>query len=131
GFKWWLIQWFEATETAYYCATNFPHTLRLGGIYNCSLDGWLYNFCSRCKELLDGTEQWVDDESRSRYERMIQLSATSLDSESGSTPISAEEAFVSVMEKDQSGHICCGGSRETRRTWYGTGEGMSSTDYQQ
>ncbi|MQL80509.1 hypothetical protein Taro_012978 [Colocasia esculenta] len=85
----------------------------------------------RCKELPDGTEQWVDDESRSRYERMIQLSTTSLDSESGSTPISAEEAFVSVMGKDRYGRICCGGSRETRRTWYGTGEGPSSTDYQQ
>ncbi|MQL88072.1 hypothetical protein Taro_020624 [Colocasia esculenta] len=41
----------------------------------------------RCKELPDGTEQWVDDESRGRYERMIQLSTPSLDSESGSTPI--------------------------------------------
>ncbi|MQM19530.1 hypothetical protein Taro_052537 [Colocasia esculenta] len=49
-------------------------------------------------------------------ERMIQLSATSLDSESGSTPISAEEAFVSVMGKDRSGRIHCGGSRETHRT---------------
>ncbi|MQL76802.1 hypothetical protein Taro_009202 [Colocasia esculenta] len=43
-----------------------------------------------CKELPDATEHWVDDESRSRYERMIQLSATLLDSESGSTPISTE-----------------------------------------
>ncbi|MQM09635.1 hypothetical protein Taro_042515, partial [Colocasia esculenta] len=85
----------------------------------------------RCKELPDGNEQWVDDESRSRYERMIQLSTPSLDSESGSTPISVEEAFVSVMGKDQSGRIRCGGSRETRRTWYGTGEGSSSTNYQQ
>ncbi|MQM07814.1 hypothetical protein Taro_040657 [Colocasia esculenta] len=64
-------------------------------------------------------------------ERMIQLFATSLDIESGSTPISTEEAFVSVMRKDRSGRIRCGGSRETRRTWYGTGEGPSSTDYQQ
>ncbi|MQM18119.1 hypothetical protein Taro_051106, partial [Colocasia esculenta] len=86
---------------------------------------------SRCKELPDGNEHWVDDESRSRYERMIQLSTPSLDSESGSTPISAEEAFVSVMRKDRSGRIRCGGSRETRRTWYGTGKGPSSTDYQQ
>ncbi|MQM23295.1 hypothetical protein Taro_056357 [Colocasia esculenta] len=85
----------------------------------------------RCKELPDGNEQWVDDESRSRYERMIQLSTPSLDSESRSTPISAEEAFVSVMGKDRSGRIRCRGSRETRRTWYGTGEGSSSTDYQQ
>ncbi|MQM06767.1 hypothetical protein Taro_039594 [Colocasia esculenta] len=85
----------------------------------------------RCKELPDGNEQWVDDESRSRYERMIQLSTPSLDTESGSTPISAEEAFVSVMGKDRSGRIRCGGSRETCRTWYGTGEGSSSTNYQQ
>ncbi|MQL88732.1 hypothetical protein Taro_021297, partial [Colocasia esculenta] len=85
----------------------------------------------RCKELPDGNEQWVDDESRSRYERMIQLSTPSLDSESGSTPISAKEAFVSVMGKDRSGRIRCGGSRETSRTWHGTGEGSSSTDYQQ
>ncbi|MQL86628.1 hypothetical protein Taro_019156 [Colocasia esculenta] len=35
-----------------------------------------------------------------RKERMIQLSTPSLDSESGSTPISAEEAFVSIMGKD-------------------------------
>ncbi|MQL82414.1 hypothetical protein Taro_014869, partial [Colocasia esculenta] len=62
-----------------------------------------------------------------KRERMIQLSTPSLDSESGSTPISAEEAFVSVMGKNRSGRIRCGGSRETRRTWYGTGEGSSST----
>ncbi|MQM19830.1 hypothetical protein Taro_052843 [Colocasia esculenta] len=91
------------------------------------------NLCSipRCKELPDGNEQWVDEKSRSRYERMIQLSTPSLDSESGSTPISAEEAFVSVMGNDRSGRIRCGGSRETRRTWYVTEEGPSSTDYQQ
>ncbi|MQM19886.1 hypothetical protein Taro_052898 [Colocasia esculenta] len=65
------------------------------------------------------------------FERMMQLLTPSLDSESGSIPISAEKAFVSVMGKDRSGHIRCGGSRETRRTWYGTGEESSSTDYQQ
>ncbi|MQM16312.1 hypothetical protein Taro_049268 [Colocasia esculenta] len=226
GFRRWLVQWFEATETAYYCASDFPHTRYLGGICSCILGGW---FCSRlrvgdmdvgappehytgksfdeaiasvpagvnpqdwqimcakwntsdeqniadrnkanrshqsmpyrkgrkshyqvkddfrlahdrepsrveifkigrCKELPDGNEQWVDDESRSRYERMMQLSTPSLDSESGSIPISVEETFVSVMGKDRSGRIRCGGSRETRRTWYGTGEGSSSTDYQQ
>ncbi|MQM08743.1 hypothetical protein Taro_041597, partial [Colocasia esculenta] len=31
-------------ETAYYRATDFPHTLRLGGICSCILGGW---FCSR------------------------------------------------------------------------------------
>ncbi|MQL72258.1 hypothetical protein Taro_004586 [Colocasia esculenta] len=65
------------------------------------------------------------------FERIFQLSTPSLDSESGSTPISAEEAFVSVMGKNRSGRIRCGGSRETRRTWYGTREGSSTTDYQQ
>ncbi|MQL77442.1 hypothetical protein Taro_009859 [Colocasia esculenta] len=64
-------------------------------------------------------------------ERMIQLSTTFLDSESGSTPIFAKAAFVSVMGKDRSGCIRCGGSRETRRTWYETGEGPSSSNYQQ
>ncbi|MQL75363.1 hypothetical protein Taro_007735 [Colocasia esculenta] len=63
-------------------------------------------------------------------ERVIQLSATSLDSESGSTPISTEEAFVSVIKKVRSGRIRCRGSRETHRTWYGR-EGPSSSDYQQ
>ncbi|MQL83185.1 hypothetical protein Taro_015665 [Colocasia esculenta] len=62
------------------------------------------------------------------FERMIQLSATSLDSESRSTPISTEAAFVLVMGMDQSSRIRCGGSRETRCTWYGTGEGPSSTN---
>ncbi|MQM10303.1 hypothetical protein Taro_043195, partial [Colocasia esculenta] len=84
----------------------------------------------RCKELPDGTDQWVDDESRSRYERMIQLSTPSLDSESESTPISTEEAFGSVMEKDRSGRVRYRGSRETLRTWYGTREGSSSSTYQ-
>ncbi|MQM19563.1 hypothetical protein Taro_052569, partial [Colocasia esculenta] len=41
-------------------------------------------------------------------ERMIQLFSTSLDSESGSTLIFAEEAFVSIMGKDRSGRIRCG-----------------------
>ncbi|MQM20599.1 hypothetical protein Taro_053623 [Colocasia esculenta] len=50
------------------------------------------------------------------FEKMIQLSTPSLDSESGSTPISAEEAFVSVMGKDRSSRIHCGGNRETRHT---------------
>ncbi|MQM20395.1 hypothetical protein Taro_053413 [Colocasia esculenta] len=65
------------------------------------------------------------------FERMIQLSATSLDSESGSTPISTEEAFVSINGKDRSGRICCRGSWEIRRTWYGRGAGRSSSNYQQ
>ncbi|MQL98284.1 hypothetical protein Taro_030984, partial [Colocasia esculenta] len=228
-FRWWLVQWFEATEIAYCLAADYLHTLHLEGICNCSLDGWFYNLCSRlgvkdmnirappelifrwdrtantnkemlihmssmhhtwrgvlkkrhytgksfedviasvpagvnphdwqimcekwntsdeqclahdrdlnrveifkigkCKKLPDGLEQWVDDESRSRYVSI--LSATSLDSESGSTPISSKEAFVSVIGKDQSGRIRCGGSWETCRTWYGTGEGSNSFDYHQ
>ncbi|MQL89033.1 hypothetical protein Taro_021598 [Colocasia esculenta] len=59
----------------------------------------------RCKELPDGNEQWVDEESRSRYERMIQRMTPSLDSESGSTLISVEETFVSVIGKDRFGHV--------------------------
>ncbi|MQL89148.1 hypothetical protein Taro_021724 [Colocasia esculenta] len=47
GFRWCLVQWFEATETSYYRAVDFSHTLRLGGICSCSLNDWLYNFCSR------------------------------------------------------------------------------------
>ncbi|MQM05633.1 hypothetical protein Taro_038442 [Colocasia esculenta] len=73
-------------------------------------------------------EQNIADRNK---EMMIQLSTPSLDSESGSTPISAKETFVSGMGKDRSGCIRCGGSWETRRTWYGTGEGSSCTDYQQ
>ncbi|MQM02225.1 hypothetical protein Taro_034991, partial [Colocasia esculenta] len=34
----------------------------------CVKNGTLW--MSRCKELPDGTEQWVDDEGRSRYERI-------------------------------------------------------------
>ncbi|MQM19134.1 hypothetical protein Taro_052132, partial [Colocasia esculenta] len=41
-----------------------------------------------------------------------------------------KDDFV-IMGKDRSGLIRCGGSRETRHTWYGIGEGLSSTDYQQ
>ncbi|MQM18129.1 hypothetical protein Taro_051114, partial [Colocasia esculenta] len=38
---------------------------------------------------------------------------------------------VVVMGKDRSSRVRCGGSRETLRTWYGTGEGSSSSAYQQ
>ncbi|MQM02267.1 hypothetical protein Taro_035038 [Colocasia esculenta] len=138
-----------------YFATGYPHTLCLGGICSCSLDGWLYNFCSKLgvenmdvgsppENIVDRNKaKWAHQSMPYRkgkkshyqlsddFERMIQLSATSLDSESGSTPISAEEAFVSVMGKDRSSRIRCGGSRETHRTWYGIGEGSSSSDYQQ
>ncbi|MQL82355.1 hypothetical protein Taro_014827 [Colocasia esculenta] len=31
----------------YYVVAGYPHTLCLRGICSCSLDGWLYNFCSR------------------------------------------------------------------------------------
>ena len=62
---------------------------------------------------------------------MIQLTAPSEDSESGSTPLSPEYAFISVMGKDRSGRIRCRGSRETLRTWYGSGEGSSSSAYRQ
>ncbi|MQM19846.1 hypothetical protein Taro_052858 [Colocasia esculenta] len=47
GFRWWLVEWLEATETVYYLAADYPYTLCLGEIYSCSLDSWLYNFCNR------------------------------------------------------------------------------------
>ncbi|MQL77163.1 hypothetical protein Taro_009563 [Colocasia esculenta] len=73
-------------------------------------------------------EKWNTSDEQ---ERMIQLSATSLDSESGSTPIFTEEAFISVVGKDRSSSIRCRGSRETRRSWYVTGKRSSSSNYQQ
>ncbi|MQM14291.1 hypothetical protein Taro_047222, partial [Colocasia esculenta] len=77
--------------------------------------------------MISGT---VVGESGTQFETMIQLSTPSLDSESESTPMSIEEAFLSIMGKDRSARIRCGGSRETLRTWYGTGESSSSSTYQ-
>ncbi|MQL70775.1 hypothetical protein Taro_003092, partial [Colocasia esculenta] len=73
----------------------------------------------RCKDLADGSESWVDEESRRRYETMTQLMApfSNIDAESH-TPVTPGEAFISVMGKDRPGHVCCASSGETLSTWY-------------
>ncbi|MQL96064.1 hypothetical protein Taro_028731 [Colocasia esculenta] len=80
----------------------------------------------RCKDLPDGTQRWVDDESRDRFERMTQMTTPSLQSDDA-TPILAEDAFVAVMGRDKPGCVRCAGKAETLRTWYGRGEGSSSS----
>ncbi|MQM19612.1 hypothetical protein Taro_052618 [Colocasia esculenta] len=55
----------------------------------------------RCKDLPDGSESWVDEESRRRYEAMTQMIAPSSDVNAEShTPATPEDAFISVMGKD-------------------------------
>ncbi|MQM01043.1 hypothetical protein Taro_033790 [Colocasia esculenta] len=74
----------------------------------------------RCKDLPDGTESWVDEESRRRYEAMSEIIAPSaVDAESQTIP-TPEDAFISVMGKDRPGRVRCAGSGETLRTWYGS-----------
>ncbi|MQM09838.1 hypothetical protein Taro_042719 [Colocasia esculenta] len=74
----------------------------------------------RCKDLPDGSESWVDEESRRRYEVMTQMIAPSsnVDAESHTTA-TPEDAFISVMGKDRPGRVRCAGSGETLSTWYG------------
>ncbi|MQM17697.1 hypothetical protein Taro_050671 [Colocasia esculenta] len=74
----------------------------------------------RCKDLPDGTESWVDEESRRRYEAMSEMIAPSdVDAESHTTA-TPEDAFISVMGKDRPGRVRCAGSGKTLRTWYGS-----------
>ncbi|MQM15469.1 hypothetical protein Taro_048413 [Colocasia esculenta] len=80
----------------------------------------------RCKDLPDGTQRWVDDESRDRFERMTQMTTPSLQSDDAA-PVLAEDAFVVVMGRDRPGCVRCAGKAETLRTWYGRGEGSSSS----
>ncbi|MQL87579.1 hypothetical protein Taro_020125 [Colocasia esculenta] len=80
-----------------------------------------------CKDLPDGTQQWVDDGSNDRFERMTHMTTPSLQSDDV-TPISAEDAFIAVMGRDRLGRVRCAGNAETLRTWYGRGEGSSSSD---
>ncbi|MQM22809.1 hypothetical protein Taro_055867 [Colocasia esculenta] len=55
----------------------------------------------RCKDLPDGSESWVDEESRRRYEAMTKMIAPSSDIDVEShTPPTPEDAFISVMGKD-------------------------------
>ncbi|MQL72262.1 hypothetical protein Taro_004582 [Colocasia esculenta] len=81
----------------------------------------------RCKDLPDGSESWVDEESRRRYEAMTQMIAPSdIDAESHTTA-TPEDAFISIMGKDRPGRVRCAGSGETLNTWYGsTGTSASS-----
>ncbi|MQM21317.1 hypothetical protein Taro_054356 [Colocasia esculenta] len=79
----------------------------------------------RCKDLPDGTQQWVDDESNDHFERMTQMTIHSLQSDDAA-PVSAEDAFITVMGRDRPGRVRCAGKAETLRTWYGRGEGSSS-----
>ncbi|MQM01657.1 hypothetical protein Taro_034413 [Colocasia esculenta] len=73
----------------------------------------------RCKDLPDGSESWVDEESRRRYEAMTQMISPSsyIDAESH-TPATPEDAFISVMGRDRPGCVRCVGSGETLGTWY-------------
>ncbi|MQL90792.1 hypothetical protein Taro_023398, partial [Colocasia esculenta] len=80
----------------------------------------------RCKDLPDGTQRWVDDESRDRFERMTQMTTPSLQSDDVA-PVLAEDAFIAVMGRDRPGRVRCVGKAETLRTWYGRGEGSSSS----
>ncbi|MQL89304.1 hypothetical protein Taro_021875, partial [Colocasia esculenta] len=80
----------------------------------------------RCKDLPDGTQRWVDDESKDRFERMTQMTTPSLQSDDAA-PVLAEDAFVAVIGRDRPGRVRCAGKAETLRTWYGRGEGSSSS----
>ena len=46
-------------------------------------------------------------------------------------PLTAEEAFITVMGRDRPGRVCCAGSVETLKTWYKPRENSSFTVYQQ
>ncbi|MQL96198.1 hypothetical protein Taro_028871 [Colocasia esculenta] len=50
----------------------------------------------RCKDLPNGTQWWVDDESNDHFESMTQMTTHSLQSDDAA-PISTEDAFIAVM----------------------------------
>ncbi|MQL98971.1 hypothetical protein Taro_031687 [Colocasia esculenta] len=79
----------------------------------------------RCKDLPNGTQRWVDDESNDHF-RMTQMTTHSLQSDDAA-PVSAEDAFIAVMGRDRLGRVRCAGKAETLHTWYGRGEGSSSS----
>ncbi|MQL97987.1 hypothetical protein Taro_030686 [Colocasia esculenta] len=87
--------------------------------------------CTDDIEVLSQTPSRLAYSHSGYIEMMIQLLTPSLGSNSGSTPISTEKAFVSVMGKDRFDRVHCEESRETLYTWYVTGEGSSSFTYQQ
>ncbi|MQL79448.1 hypothetical protein Taro_011887 [Colocasia esculenta] len=73
----------------------------------------------RCKDLPDGSESWVDEESRRRYEAMTQMIVPSSDVDAEShTPATPEDAFISVMGKDRPSCVRYAGSEETLNKWY-------------
>ncbi|MQL86330.1 hypothetical protein Taro_018865 [Colocasia esculenta] len=80
----------------------------------------------RCKGLPDDTQRWVDDKSNDHFERMTQMTTPFLQSDVAA-PVSTEDAFIAVIGQDRPGHVCCAGKVETLRTWYGRGEGWSSS----
>ncbi|MQL87167.1 hypothetical protein Taro_019709 [Colocasia esculenta] len=80
----------------------------------------------KCNDLPDGTQRWVDDESNDRFERMTQMTTHSLQSDVAA-PVSAEDVFIAVMGRYRPGRVRCAGKAETLRTWYGRGEGSSSS----
>ncbi|MQL76957.1 hypothetical protein Taro_009362 [Colocasia esculenta] len=81
----------------------------------------------RCKDLPDGSESWVDEESRRRYEAMTQMIAPSSDVDAEShTTMTPEDAFISVMGKDRPGRVRYAGSGEMLNTWYRS-TGMSAS----
>ncbi|MQM12663.1 hypothetical protein Taro_045582 [Colocasia esculenta] len=80
----------------------------------------------RCKDLPDGTQRWVDDESNDHFERMTQMTTPSLQSDD-THPVSAEDSFIAVMGGDRPGHVRCAGKAKMLCTWYGRGEGSSSS----
>ncbi|MQL94918.1 hypothetical protein Taro_027581 [Colocasia esculenta] len=59
-------------------------------------------------------------------ERMTQMMTPSLQSDDAA-PVSAEDAFIAVMGRDRRGRVRCTGKAETLHTWYGRGEGSSSS----
>ncbi|MQL94104.1 hypothetical protein Taro_026755 [Colocasia esculenta] len=70
----------------------------------------------RCKDLPNGTQRWVDDESNDRFV-----------SSDDATTVSAEDAFIVVMGRDRLDCVRCAKKAETLCTWYGRGEGSSSS----
>ncbi|MQM20486.1 hypothetical protein Taro_053505 [Colocasia esculenta] len=80
----------------------------------------------RCKDLPDGTQRWVDNESKDHFERMTHMTTPSLQSDGVSTVL-AKDAFIAVMGRDMSNRVRCAGKVEMPRTWYGRGEGSSSS----
>ncbi|MQM00955.1 hypothetical protein Taro_033703 [Colocasia esculenta] len=94
--------------------------------HQCEFDHMEVFRMGRYKDLPDGTQRWVDDESNDRFERMTQMTTHSLQSDDAAH-VSAEDAFIIVMGRDRSGRVRCAGKVEALYTWYGRGEGSSSS----